>query len=134
MNQSLNYQICCEHGTQKTYKRKEDKNKPIRKPPIKIHPDELKEKLKDFPDLFDLIDSKSIEINMLKSYKEQIIVSNNYFMEVFKERNIKWKNVYLKELFQDKTKAIDDVLRYEKNNPNHSDHVGRSWNVDDRIL
>ena len=58
----------------------------------------------------------------------------NYFMEVFKERNIKWKNVYLKELFQDKTKAIDDVLRYEKNNPNHSDHVGRSRIVDDRIL
>ena len=70
MNESLNYQICCEHGTQKTYKRKEDKKKPIRKPPEKIHPDKLKEKLKDFPDLFDLIDSKSIEINMLKSYKE----------------------------------------------------------------
>ena len=134
MNESLNYLKDSERGTQKIYKRKEDKKKPTRKPPVKTHPERLKEKLKEFPDLFDLIDSKSIEINMLNSYKEQIIVSYKYFMEVFKEKNMRWKNVYLKELFQDKTKAIDDVLRYEKKNPNHSDHVGRSRIVNDTIM
>ena len=45
----------------------------------------LKEELKGFPNLFDLIDSKSIEINMLNSYKEQIVVSYKFFMEAFKE-------------------------------------------------
>ena len=60
MNEPFNLSEEIGKRSNKMYKRNEEKKKPIRKPPVKTHPERLKEKLKGFPNLFDLIDSKSI--------------------------------------------------------------------------